>query len=85
MKASDFVRRLFNLFGTTSVQFNRRNEKLVLELSNPGPNICEIFAMLFCETHNPKVVSSNLTRATNLTDSQGLPNLSKSKPSLFLK
>jgi hypothetical protein len=24
--------------------------------------------------HNPKVVSSNLTPATNLTDSQGLPN-----------
>ena len=51
--------------GTTSVQFNRRNGKLGLELSNATASICEIFALLFCEAHNPKVVSSNLTPATN--------------------
>ena len=33
-KVSDFGRRRFYLFGATSVQFNRRNEKLDLELSN---------------------------------------------------
>src|SRR5277367_6031966 len=53
-------------FGTTSVQFNRRNGKLGLELSNATSSICEIFAMRFDEAHNPKVVSSNLTPATNL-------------------
>ena len=63
-KASDFGRRLFNLFFTTSVQFNTRNGKLGLELSNATSSIYEIFAVLFCEAHNPKVVSSNLTPAT---------------------
>jgi len=52
-------------FGTTSVQFNRRNGKLGLELSNATASIYEIFALLFCDAHNPKVVSSNLTPATN--------------------
>jgi hypothetical protein len=51
-------------FGTTSVQFNRRNEKLGLELSNATSSICWIFVPLFDEAHNPKVVSSNLTPAT---------------------
>ena len=60
-----FGRRLCNLFGTTSVQFNRRNEKLGLELSNATSSICWIFVSLFDEAHNPKVVSSNLTPATN--------------------
>ena len=35
-----------------------------LELSNATASIYEIFALLFCEAHNPKVVSSNLTPAT---------------------
>ena len=35
--------------------------------------------------HNPKVVSSNLTPATNLTDSQGLPNLQEEALLLFGK
>jgi len=64
-KASDFGRRLFNLFGTASVQFNRRNGKLGLELSNATSSICWIFAPLFDEAHNPKVVGSNPTPATN--------------------
>jgi len=37
---------------------------LGLELSNATASICEIFALLFCDAHNPKVVSSNLTPAT---------------------
>jgi hypothetical protein len=57
-KASDFGRRLFNLFGTTSVQFNTRNEKLGLELSNATSSICWIFVQLFDDAHNPKVVDT---------------------------
>jgi hypothetical protein len=34
------------------------------ELSNGTASICRILALLFRETHNPKVVSSNLTPAT---------------------
>jgi hypothetical protein len=59
-KASDFARRFFNLIGTTSVQLNRRNGKLCLELSNATSSICWIFVLLFDEAHKPKVVSSNL-------------------------
>jgi hypothetical protein len=35
-----------------------------LELSNATSSICWIFAPLFDEAHNPKVVSSNLPPAT---------------------
>jgi hypothetical protein len=52
-------------FGTTSVQFNRRNGKLGLELSNATSSICRIFVPLFDEAHNPKVASSNLTPTLN--------------------
>jgi hypothetical protein len=38
---------------------------LGLELSNATSSICWIFVSLFDEAHNPKVVSSNLTPATN--------------------
>jgi hypothetical protein len=38
---------------------------LGLELSNATSSIYWIFALLFDEAHNPKVVSSNLTAATN--------------------
>jgi hypothetical protein len=51
-------------FGTTSVQLDRRNWRLGLELSNATSSIYWIFALLFDEAHNPKVVSSNLTPAT---------------------
>jgi hypothetical protein len=53
-------------FGTTSGQFTGEIGSLDLELSNATASIYEIFALLFCEAHNPKVVSSNLTPATNL-------------------
>ena len=36
-----------------------------LELSNATSSTCWIFVSLFDEAHNPKVVSSNLTPATN--------------------
>jgi hypothetical protein len=54
----------FPKFGTTSVQFNRRKGAVSFELSNATASTCEIFALLSCEAHNPKVVSSNLTPAT---------------------
>jgi hypothetical protein len=38
---------------------------LGLELSNATSSIYWIFVLLFDEAHNPKVVSSNLTPATN--------------------
>lgn len=51
------------MFGTTSVQFNRRNEKLGLELRNATSSICWIFVPLFDEAHNLiawKSIASNL-------------------------
>jgi hypothetical protein len=39
---------------------------LGLELSNATSSICWIFVPLFDEAHNPKVVGSNPTPATNL-------------------
>jgi hypothetical protein len=50
--------------GTTSVQLTGEICCLDQELSNATASIYEIFALLFCEAHNPKVVSSNLTPAT---------------------
>ena len=44
---------------------------MVLELSNGTASICKIFALLFRETHNPKVVSSNLTRDLDCWRSRG--------------
>ena len=44
--------------GTTSVQLDRRISWVNEELSNATASICEIFALLFCEAHNPKIVSS---------------------------
>jgi hypothetical protein len=62
--------------GTASVQFTGEIGSLGLELSNATASIYWIFAVLFCKAHNPKVVSSNLTPATNqVLDTQGFRNL----------
>jgi len=58
---------------------------LGLELSNATLSIYWIFALLFDEAHNPKVVSSNLSPATNrVTMQQGLPDLYR-EPLLLLR
>jgi len=49
--------------GTASGQLTGEIESLGLELSNATASIYWIFVLQFC-THNPKVVSSNLTPAT---------------------
>jgi len=53
--------------------------RLAFRVDSIGSFRLELRRVVSCvdknRTHNPKVVSSNLTPATNLTDSQGLPNL----------